>query len=130
MSTITWDRWDVLIWIAIFALFAFLFMLYRVIREIVPTLRQVRRTIRELEKTLQNSQEILYNMKSISRTLDEEVKEAQEILMVARGVVNQVQTVTSAIAKPITGLRNLLLGVGYGMKYLMKGDRSYEEEEV
>jgi len=37
--------------------------------------------------------------------------------------------VTSTITKPIAGLRNVLMGVGYGMKYLLKRD-SYEEEQV
>ena len=63
--------------------------------------------------------------------IDEEVKEAQEILGMARGIVGQVETVTTAITKPVTGLRNLLMGVGYGMKYLLKRNRpDYEEEEV
>src|SRR5687768_5817374 len=84
----------------------------RLVRELIPTVRQLRRTVKELERTIQNSQEIIYNLKSISRSLDHEVREAQEILGVARGVVQQVETVTSAITRPVTGIRNLLLGVG------------------
>jgi uncharacterized protein YoxC len=125
---------DVKVILAAVALIAFLFLVYyliRLIRELIPTVRQLRKTVKELERTIQNSQEIIYNMKSISRTLDQEVREAQEILGVARGVVQQVETVTSAITKPVTGIRNLLLGLGYGMKYLLKKDRpEYEEEEV
>src|SRR3990172_6649772 len=127
MSTLTWTEWDVVIGIATIALLAFLWMLYRLISEIIPTLRQVRRTVRELERALQNSQEIIYNLKSITRNLDRDVKEAQQILGTARSVVDQIQTVAATIAKPITGLRNLLLGIGYGMKYLMKRNRSYEK---
>ena len=116
------------------ALIVFLFFVYylvRLLRELIPTVRQLRRTLKELDRTIQNSQEIIYNMKSITRNIDQEVREAQEILGIARGVVQQVETVTTAIAKPITGIRNLLLGLGYGMKYLLKRDRRvYEEEEV
>ncbi len=115
-------------------LIAALFLIYyliRLIRELIPTVRQLRRTVKQLELTIQNSQEIIYNLKSITRNIDQEVKEAHDILDVARGVVQQVETVTSAITKPVTGLRNLLMGVGYGMKYLLKRDRpEYEEEEV
>lgn len=107
----------------------FSFYLIRLIRELIPTLRQFRRTIREMEKTIQNSQEILYNMKSISRNLDEEIEEAREVVDVARNVVENVQTVTMAITKPVTGLRNLLIGVRYGIKYLVRPNPSYEEEE-
>ncbi len=116
------------------ALVAFLLLIYfaiRLIRELIPTVRQLRRTLKELDRTIQNSQEIIYNLKTITRNVDQEVVQAQEILGMARGVVHQVATVTSAIAKPITGIRNLLLGLGYGMKYLLKRDRRvYEEEEL
>jgi hypothetical protein len=61
--------------------------------------------------------------------VDEEVKEAQEIIVAARSVVDQVHSVTTAITKPVTGIRNVLMGIGYGMKYLMKRDRSYEYDE-
>jgi predicted PurR-regulated permease PerM len=111
-----------------------LFLIYylvRLIRELIPTVRQLRRTVKELERTIQNSQEIIYNLKSITRNIDQEVQEAHEILGVARGIVGQVETVTTAITRPVNGLRNLLMGVGYGMKYLLKRDRpEYEEEEV
>jgi predicted PurR-regulated permease PerM len=107
------------------------YYLVRLIRELIPTIRQLRRTLKELDRTIQNSQEIIYNVKSITRNVDQEVLQAQEILGVARGVVNQVAIVTATIAKPITGIRNLLLGLGYGMKYLLKRDRRvYEEEEL
>jgi predicted PurR-regulated permease PerM len=107
------------------------YYLVRLIRELIPTIRQLRRTLKELDRTIQNSQEIIYNVKSITRNVDQEVLQAQEILGVARGVVNQVATVTTTVAKPIMGIRNLMLGLGYGMKYLLKRDRRvYEEEEL
>ena len=116
------------------ALIAFLFGVYyviRLLRELIPTVRQLRRTLKELDRTIQNSQEIIYNLKAITRNVDHEVVQAQEVLGMARGVVQQVATITTAIVKPITGIRNLLLGVGYGMKYLLKRDRGvYEEEEL
>ena len=111
-----------------------LFLIYylvRLIRELIPTIRQLRRTVKELERTIQNSQEIIYNLKSITRNIDQEVQDAQEIISVARGIVGQVETVTTAITKPVNGLKSLLMGVGYGVKYLLKRDHSeYEEEEV
>ena len=122
----------VILWsIITIALLFLIYYLVRLIRELIPTVRQLRRTVKEMERTVQNSQEIIYNLKSISRNIDQEVKEAQEILGIARGVVHQVETVTAAIAKPVSGIRNLLLGVGYGVKYLLKRDRpEYYEEEV
>ncbi len=107
------------------------YYLVRLIRELIPTVRQLRRTLKELDRTIQNSQEIIYNLKAITRNVDQEVMQAQEVLGMARGVVQQVATVTAAIVKPITGIRNVLLGLGYGMKYLLKRDRRvYEEEEL
>jgi hypothetical protein len=131
-SQLTGD--DVWVVLASVALIAFLFGVYffvRLLRELIPTVRQLRRTLKELDRTIQNSQEIVYNWKAITRNVDQEVIQAQEILGMARGVVQQVATVTTAIAKPVTGIRNLLLGLGYGMKYLLKRDRRvYEEEEL
>jgi predicted PurR-regulated permease PerM len=125
------DVWVVLASVALIAFLFGVYFLVRLLRELIPTVRQLRRTLKELDRTIQNSQEIIYNMKSITRNLDQEVREAQEILGVARGVVQQVEAVTMAIAKPVTGIRNLLFGLGYGMKYLLKRDRRvYEEEEV
>jgi uncharacterized protein YoxC len=126
------DDVKVILWsIITIALLFLIYYLVRLIREMIPTIRQLRRTVKELERTIQNSQEIIYNLKSISRNLDQEVKEAQEILGVARGVAHQVESVTSAIAKPVSGIRNLLVGMTYGMKYLLKRNRpEYYEEEV
>ena len=133
MSTFSLQSEDVWLLLSLVGLLAILSLVYyviRLIRELIPTLRQVRRTVKELERTIQNSQEIIYNLKSITRNLDKEVKEAHEILGTARGVVEHVQAVTSTIARPVLGLRNALVGIGYGMKYLLKRNRSYEEEEV
>jgi len=116
--------------IALFALLVLFYYLIRLIRELIPTVRQVRRAVRELERTIQNSQEIVYNLKSISRTLDKQVGEAQEIIDTARAAVGNVHAVTSAISRPVTGLKNVLMGIGYGMKYLLKRNPSYEEEEL
>ena len=33
------------------------------------------------------------------------------------------------VTKPVTGLRSVLAGLGYGMKYLLKRDGSREEYE-
>jgi uncharacterized protein YoxC len=117
--------------ILLFGLFAFLVLLYRLIREIIPTLRQLRRTIRELEFTIRNSQEILYNMKSITRNMDQEVQELHGVIEDARGIVHQVNLVTTTVTKPIVTLRSLLAGVGQGMKHLVRRNPSnpYEEEE-
>ena len=122
----TWQQ--ALTFFGLLFLFGFLFLFYRLIREIIPTLRQVRRTVRELEHTIQNSQEIIYNLKSITRNLDKEVLQAGEILGTAQGLVDHVSTVTTTITKPVTGLRSVLTGIGYGVKYLLKGNRHYEEE--
>lgn len=133
MATFSLERQDVylLMWVGVFiaVLFTFYFFI-RLLRELIPTVRQVRRTVKELEHTIQNSQEIIYNLKSISKNLDKEVKEAHEILGTARGVVEHVQAVTSAITRPVIGLRNVLTGIGYGMKYLLRRNRPYEEEEI
>ena len=113
---------------------ALMLIFYRMIREVIPTLRQLRRTIREVELTIRNSQEILYNVKSITRNLDAEVEELREVVGAARGIVTQVESVTNIVTKPVTGLRSMLSGLGYGMKYLLKKDRledeDYEVEEV
>jgi uncharacterized protein YoxC len=124
---------QVLLGLSTLAFLAVMLVLYRMIREIIPTLRQIRRTIREMELTIRNSQEILYNVKSITHNLDEEVQELHEVVAAARGIVGQVESVTSLVTKPVTGLRSVLAGLGYGMKYLFKRDGSgeeYEEEEA
>lgn len=110
-------------------LFGALLLFYRLIREIIPTLRQLRRTIREMELTIRNSQEILYNVKSITANLDHEVQELHDVVVATRGIVHQVHAVTSFVTKPVTGIRSLLAGIGYGVKHLMKRDGSYDYEE-
>lgn len=128
--SLTLTSYEVLAGILTIALLVACLFVYRLIWELIPTLRQIRRTVRELEHTIQNSQEIIYNLKSITRNLDKEVKEAQEIIGVARNVVEQVQSAAGVITRPVTGLRNILMGIGYGMKYLLKRNPSYEDEEV
>ena len=113
--------------LVLFAVYAFLVLIYRLVREIIPTLRQTRRTIRELELTIRNSQEIIYNLKSITRNMDEQVQELHTVVEDARGIVHQVEMVTSTITKPIITLRSLLSGVGQGMKYLVRRGASEEE---
>jgi uncharacterized protein YoxC len=113
--------------VALLGLFAFLAMVYRLVREIIPTLRQTRRTIKELELTIRNSQEIIYNLKSITRNMDEQVQELHTVVEDARGIVHQVEMVTSTVTKPIITIRSLLSGVGQGMKYLVKRTSSEEE---
>lgn len=120
---------QVLLGLATLAFLAVMLVLYRMIREIIPTLRQIRRTIRELEMTIRNSQEIIYNVKSITANLDTEVAELHDVVAAARGIVGNVETVTSMVTKPVTGLRSVLAGLGYGMKYLLKRDGSREEYE-
>jgi uncharacterized protein YoxC len=112
--------------LALLIFFAVMFYVIRLIREVIPTLRQVRRMIRELQFTIRNSQEILYNVKSITQTVDQEVKDLQEVVGAARGIVHQVHSVTNAITKPVSSLRSVLSGIGYGVKYLVKGDREYQ----
>ena len=102
-------------------------MIYRLIREIIPTLRQTRRTIRELELTIRNSQEIIYNLKSITRNMDEQVQELHTVVEDARGIVHEVEMVTSTVTKPIIMVRSLFSGIGQGMKYLVKRNTSDEE---
>ena len=71
-------------------------------------------------------------MKSITHNLDQEVQDLHEVVAAARGIVGQVESVTSLVTKPVTGLRSVLAGLGYGMKYLLKRDGSgedYEEEQ-
>ena len=121
--------WQVIAALFLLLLFGGLILLYKLIREIIPTLRQLRRTIKEMEFTIRNSQEILYNVKSITGNLDQEVQELHEVVASTRGIVQQVYTVTTLVTKPVTGIRSLLAGIGYGVKHLMKRDGSYEYEE-
>lgn len=124
---------QVLLGLLTLGLLAVFLMLYRMIGELIPTLRQIRRTIRELEYTIRNSQEIIYNVKSITHNLDQEVAELHDVVASARGIVGNVEAVTAMVTKPVTGLRSVLAGLGYGMKYLFKRDGSgeeYEEDET
>jgi hypothetical protein len=82
-----------------------------------------------MEITIRNSQEILYNVKSITANVDQEVQELHEVVVATRGIVNQVHSVTSFVTKPVTGIKSLLTGIGYGVKHLMKRDGSYDYEE-
>lgn len=129
MSTISFSGTEVLIGIGVVVFLILAYMLYRFLKEMILTLRQVRRTIREVERTIQNSQEIIYNVKSITRTVDGELKDMQEVVDTARDVVAQVYSVTTTITKPIAQFRNLLSGVGYAAKYLFKSKPSYDYED-
>jgi uncharacterized protein YoxC len=108
-------------------LFGGLFLFYRLINEIIPTLRQLRRTIREMEQTIRNSQEVLYNVKSITANLDQQVEELNDVVAATRGIVMQVHNVTTMVSKPVTGLRSILAGIGYGVKHLVKRNNSYDD---
>ena len=46
---------QVLLGLLTLAFLAVMLVLYRMIREVIPTLRQIRRTIREVELTIRNS---------------------------------------------------------------------------
>lgn len=120
---------DVLIGIGIVVFLILAYMLYRFLKEMILTLRQVRRTIREVERTIQNSQEIIYNVKSITRTVDGELKDMQEVVDTARTAVAQLYSAATTITKPIGQFRSLLSGVGYAAKYLFKSKPSYEYED-
>lgn len=129
MSTISFSGTEVLIGIGVVVFLILAYMLYRFLKEMILTLRQVRRTIREVERTIQNSQEIIYNVKSITRTVDGELKDMQEVVDTARDVVAQVYSVATTITKPISQFRSLLSGVGYAAKYLFKSKPSYDYED-
>jgi uncharacterized protein YoxC len=129
MSTVSFTGTEVLIGIGLIVFIVFAILIYRLISEIIRTLRQIRRTVREMERTIQNSQEIIYNVKSITRTIDDEVKDMQELVDAARGTVQQIHSVATAVTKPVAQFRNLLSAVGYGAKYLFKRKPSYEYED-
>ena len=120
---------DVLIGIGIVVFLILAYMIYRFLKEMILTLRQVRRTIREVERTIQNSQEIIYNVKSITRTVDGELKDMQEVVDTARTAVAQLYSAATTITKPIGLFRSLLSGVGHVAKYLFKSKPSYEYED-
>jgi len=131
MSTVTFTGTEILVGIGLLAFIVLSFMLYRLISEIIMTLRQVRRTVRELERSIQNSQEVIYNVKSITRTVDSELKEVREIVSTARGAVEHIHSAAATITKPVSQFRGLLKGLGYATKYLLRRKRSddYEDDE-